>query len=98
MHSNASRYAHKERHWGALEQCSGRLRVFAQFDVLLNDVAGGIDIISVKIRCVILILLNDLVTADRCIVTFAPSRYLGYADKLVALIKIGPLLLEIDLD
>jgi hypothetical protein len=75
-----------------------RFRVFARFDVLLNDVAAGIDIISVKIGRVVLILLNDLVAADRCIVTFAPGRYLGYADKLVALIKIGPLLLEIDPD
>jgi hypothetical protein len=29
MHSNASRYAHKERHWGAFKHCSRRFPVFA---------------------------------------------------------------------
>src|SRR5260370_12346650 len=98
MHANASRYAHKERHWGGFKHCSRRFGVFAQFDFLRNDGACGIDIVSVKIRCVVLSFLNDLVAANGCIVPFASSRYLGYADKLVTLIKIGPLLFEIDFD
>ena len=81
-----------------LNMAPGGLGSLPSFDVLLHDIAGRVDIISVQSRGVILVFLNDLVAADRRVVAFPPGRYLGYADKHVALVKIGPLFLQINFD
>ena len=93
VHADSPGDAHEKRHGGAFELCSWWLGILAGFNVFLHDVPARINIISVQSRGVILVFLNDLVAANRCVVSFPASRNLGFADEHVGLVKIGALFL-----
>ena len=81
-----------------LKIAPGGLGSLPGFHVLLHDVPGGIDIVSVQTGGVILVFLRDLVVANRRVVTFSTGRHLGFAHENVGLVKIGSLFFQIDFD
>jgi hypothetical protein len=97
VHADSSGDAHEIRHGCALEDGAGRFRVFAQFDIFLDHIARGIDVITVKAGGVIRVFLNNLIASRRGVMTLAASRDLRDTDELIALIKVGAFFTQVDL-
>src|SRR6516162_7329186 len=61
VHAHTAGDAHEVGHRRAFEYRAGRFRILRHVDVLLDDVSGSVDVITVQARGVIQILLDDLV-------------------------------------
>src|SRR5437773_10529395 len=89
---------HKVGHWRALEVCARRFWILFYVDVGDDHFAGRVHIISEQTGGVVLILLNDFIIASGSVQSFAPCGQLRNPDEHAALVKIGALFSEANLD
>ena len=97
VHSDTSVKSEKVRHRCSSKNCASRFRVLFVFHVLHHDVAVLADIIAVKARNVIDILVRNAELTGMRVIAFPASRDRGNADDLIAFVKIGSLIFDIDL-
>jgi hypothetical protein len=90
--------AHEIRHRRTEEFRARRGGVFIHVHIPHDDVAIGIDIIAVEIRPVGRVFLRDGECARWRIVAFTPGGNRGNTREFSALVKVGALRSEIDLD
>jgi len=96
MEPVAAREALKIRHLGSGKHHAFGNRHLAGIDVALGDVALRICEISIKIRNVILVLLDDLVGARRGLEAIFATAALGFGNQGFSLVEVNPLIREID--
>ncbi len=77
---------------------AGRLLIFFHVDIWHHNASGIVDIIAVSARDVVNVLLDNGETAKGGIETFASGGKLRDPNEHSALVKIGALLGETDLD
>lgn len=92
VHTNASGYAHKIRHWCPDEVGARRDWIFTELDIFFDYVAGRVRVVTVEARCVVRIFLDDFIGAGRGIVTLPACGNLRNTNQLVALIEVSSLL------
>ena len=73
MHANASMDPEKVRHWCTLKNCPPGFRILIVFHVLHQYLAILIDVIAVKTRNVVDILVRNAELTGARVVTFSAS-------------------------
>lgn len=96
VHANGTVDAKEVVHLGSLETGSWRARVFAIVDVLADDVAVGVLVVTVERGFVIDVFFDDRVTSWTGFITFGTRGYGRTSGELTALVKVDHLLTEVD--
>ena len=73
MHANASMDPEKVGHWCPLKNCPSGLRILIVFHVLLHDPAIFVNVIAVKTRNVVDILVRNAELTGTRVVAFSAS-------------------------
>ena len=73
MHANASMDPEKVGHWCPLKNCPSGLRILIVFHVLRHDPAILVDVIAVKTRNVVDILVRNAELTGTRVVAFSAS-------------------------